>query len=193
MNKHLTDMKNTVTKFYNSMQKAKADIAKNNETYLPEIAKEANEKIESDLHALERAAEAEIDKIGQEAVADVERWKSLSGKEIDDADLKLLQGAFKLKKEDIDALVLKHKDNGTMIRAIGDYAEAHNIVAMIPTPEAKIKAYSIAAGDAKNTLGHIEDSLTRTPDGSGFSIDALVNAFLDPDTLVNGQTMGVLL
>ena len=193
MNKHLKDMKNSVTKFYNAMQKAKADIAKNNDTYLPEIAKEENEKIESDLRALGRAAEAEIDTIGQEALADVERWKALSGKEIDDEDLKLLSGAFNLTNEDIDSLVQKHKDNGTMIRAIGDYADAHNIVTMIPTPEAKIKAYSIAAGDAKNMITNIEDALTRTPDASGFSIDALVNGFLNQDTIATGQTMSVLL
>ena len=192
-NKFVSRMKDTVNKFYEAMKTARAEIDKNNERYLPNIAAEENEKIAQELSAKERAAEAEIDAIAQEALADVERWKALSGKEIDDADLKLLQGAFKLTEADIKDLVEKHKANGTMIRAIGDYAEAHKIAAVIPTPEAKIKAYSIIAGDAKNMIGEIEDTLLRNqPSASGFSIDTIAQGFLNEDTLVYGQTLSVL-
>lgn len=192
-NKFVSRMKDTVNKFYEAMKTARAEIDKNNGRYLPNIAAEENEKIAQELNAKERAAEAEIDAIAQEALADVERWKALSGKEIDDADLKLLQGAFKLTEADIKDLVEKHKDNGTMIRAIGDYADAHKIAAVIPTPEAKIKAYSIIAGDAKNMIGEIEDTLLRNqPNASGFSIDAIAQGFLNEDTLVYGQTLSVL-
>ena len=193
-NKYLTRMKDTVNKFYEAMKAARAEIEKNNARYLPEIAAEENDKITQELRAKERAAEAEIDAIGQEALADVERWKALSGSEIDDADLKLLQGAFKLDENDIKDLIEKHKDNGTMIRAIGDYAEAHKIAAVIPTPEAKIRAYSIVAGDAKSMIGAIEDALLRNqPNASGFSIDTIAQGFLNDGSLVYGQSLSVLL
>ena len=193
-NKYLTRMKDTVNKFYEAMKAARAEIEKNNERYLPNIAAEENDKIAENLRAQERAAEAEIDTIAKEAVADVERWKALSGSEIDDADLKLLQGAFKLDENDIKDLVEKHKNNGTMIRAIGDYAEAHKIAAVIPTSEAKIKAYSIVAGDAKNMIGEIEDALLRNQsNASGFTIDAIAQGFLNEASLVYGQSLSVLL
>lgn len=193
-NKYLNKMKDTVNKFYNALKMAKQEIDRNNGIYLPDIAKGENDKVLERLRLAESAAEAEIDATTAEAVEAVEKWKALSGKEIDDADLKLLQGAFKLDNEDIEALVEKHKDNGTMIRAIKDYAEDHNIMAVIPTPEAKIKAYSVIAREAKDTLATIERSITNTEDSfTGFSIENIVGGFLNPETKVFGQNLSVLL
>lgn len=193
-NKHLNKMKDTVNKFYNAMQSAKAEIDKNNGIYLPDIAEGENNKVLERLSMAERAAEEEIDEIEKDAIADVERWKALNGKEIDDADLKLLQGAFKLDSDDISALVEKHKNNGTMIRAIKDYTEKNHIFAVIPTPEAKIEAYSHIANEAKNTIGYIEAALTNTEQlRGGFSVENIVGGFLNPETMIYGQNLSVLI
>lgn len=192
-NTYITQMKGTITKFYNAMQEAKKKIDNNNSIYLPDIAAGENEKIKADLHTKERAAEAEINAIRDKAHEAVDRWKALSGKEIEDADLKLLSGAFNLTAEDLTDLIMKHKDNGTMIRAIGDYADAHKIVVMVPTPEAKKRAYNIAHDDAINMLGTIEANVSDfSPNYSGFSVEMMLSGFMDQVNMINNQTMSVL-
>ena len=192
-NTYVDSMKKTVASFYEEMQKAKATIAKNNETYLPNIAEPENEKVRDDLRRKEMAAEREIEEIAQKALESVDRWNTLSGKEIDDADLKLLQGAFKLTHSDLEALIEKHRDNGTMIRAIGDYADAHKIAVIVPTPEAKKAAYSIVVGNAKSMLGNILANLTSNQYlGSGFSLETIMTSFFDPEQMIYNQKLAVL-
>jgi hypothetical protein len=163
MNKYVSSMKNTITRFAAAMKKIADQKAKNNSIYRDDVAADENTKMDAQAQQLFEDARDEITTTQREAVADAEAWGELNGSDID-PDINLLKGGFTLDSKDLDRLIEKHQNNGTMIKAIADYAEAHKIMlSWIPTVYTKQEAFARLAAEADSTLGAIYQNPTGSP------------------------------
>ena len=156
MNKFITLMKNTVKGFYNDASEASSKKDKNNNTYLAGIAAEENAKLDSDIQNKYFKATNDINNILEAAKADSDKWSVLDGKKIDSADLELLRGGFNLGYKELSELVEKHSNNATMLNAISEYADKHNVSGLfIPTVYSKNEAYTRLALSANQLCSSI--------------------------------------
>lgn len=97
------------------------------------------------------------EKIFEDAQTYVDELYQLRGSDVDTTDLVLLGGAFKLTQSDIDDLAEKHKANGTMIRAIKGYADAHGLACgNFAEPRArKLEALHTARKSFRGYIGNV--------------------------------------
>lgn len=166
-------------------------------TYLPDVFKQHEAAARDDLHRLAREARTEIETVKDSEIENVNEWARMNGAKIDSGDLALLNGAFDLSGKDIDALVTKHKDNATMLNAIGKYYEQRQSqgakdgtlsdaisIPAIPTAKNKTDAIIRFSRAAANLVTGIENnpgSVSRYKDKDGLSdatsTDMLVAGF----------------
>lgn len=163
MNKYVNAMKNTITNFSAAMKKVADQKIKNSNMYRDDIAADENAKMDTQAQQLFENAREEITATQKEAVAQAEAWGELNGGDID-PDINLLKGGFTLDGKDLDRLIEKHQNNGTMIKAIADYAQTHKIMlSWIPTVYTKQEAFARLAAEADSTLGAIYQNPTGSP------------------------------
>lgn len=183
MNKFVSLMKKDIQDFYKAAFEANAEKEKNNSTYLSNIASEANAKLDSDIQNKYVKAIANLDIILNDAKADTEKWAVLDGKKIDTADLELLRGGFNLGYKELSELIDKHAGNATMLNAIGEYADTHKIVVMMPTVKSKGDAYvklALSANDMLSTiLSAYNDPQFMSNLSKGGMLEAGVNSWGD--------------
>ena len=195
MNQYIQTMKNALTSYYNAAKAAEASKEQARQRYQPEVAAQEIRKLESSLEAQKRATISAITEAKDKAVEATYRWGALDGSKIDDGDMKLLK--FDLSPEQFEALVNKHKRNGTMCFILAQYAEKHNRqetkpgefgltgrlnTLVIPTVDEKIKAYERFAESAISTI----NNMTGYGWGKGVGnpvIESSVKNFGDPNPL----------
>lgn len=169
MNQYIQTMKNALTSYYNAAKAAEASKEQARQRYQPEVAAQEIRKLESSLEAQKRATISAITEAKDKAVEATYRWGALDGSKIDDGDMKLLK--FDLSPEQFEALVNKHKRNGTMCFILAQYAEKHNRqetkpgefgsvgrlnTLIIPSVENKIAAYKKFAESAIGTVENMD-------------------------------------
>ena len=185
--------------YSDNVRKVNQRIEHDRNTYLPDVFKEREAEALNDLHRLAREARQEIETVKNTEIDNVNEWARMNGAKIDSGDLALLNGAFDLSGKDIDALVAKHKDNATMLNAIGKYYEQRQSqgakdgtlslsdaisIPAIPTAKNKTDAIIRFARHAENLVAGIENnpsSVSSYKDKDGLSdatsTDMLVAGF----------------
>lgn len=167
MNTYLSQMRDALSSYFTSAQALMAQKDKNTETYQPEVAEEQNRGIDAKMSQLYADTWRKLQDAQAAGIAQAEKWGDLDGAKITD-DIKLLGGHFELKKAQVEALVEKYRDNGTMMEAIGKYAREHNMGFMnVPTVAGKAEAWDYILDYAKTLL----DQSTNPP-AVGFMVGA---------------------
>lgn len=168
MNTYIQSMKNALTSYYNAAKTYEEKAAQAKQRYQPDVAEEEIKKLDTALEAVKRDAVDAVTDAKDKGIEAAKRWGALDGSKIDDGDMKLLK--FDLSPEQFEAMVERHKKNGTMCFILAQYAEKHNReetapgeygVAgrlnplIIPTAEEKIKAYTKFAESAISTINNM--------------------------------------
>lgn len=167
MNTYLSQMRDALSSYFTSAQALMVQKDKNTETYQPEVAEEQNRGIDAKMSQLYADTWRKLQDAQAAGIAQAEKWGDLDGAKITD-DIKLLGGHFELKKAQVEALVEKYRDNGTMMEAIGKYAREHNMGFMnVPTVAGKAEAWDYILDYAKTLL----DQSTNPP-AVGFMVGA---------------------
>lgn len=167
MNTYLSQMRDALSSYFTSAQALMAQKDKNTETYQPEVAEEQNRGIDAKMSQLYADTWRKLQDAQAAGIAQAEKWGDLDGAKITD-DIKLLGGHFELKKAQVEALMEKYRDNGTMMEAIGKYAREHNMGFMnVPTVAGKAEAWDYILDYAKTLL----DQSTNPP-AVGFMVGA---------------------
>ena len=174
MNIYAAKMRNTVQAYAADVKEIEAKKKQNSATYLPDVAKDENAKLEERRKDLYYRALDAMDEIESKARADAVRFGRLDAAELTD-DIKILQSGIKLTTEDINALIDKHITNGTMLRAISDYTSEHKLPRnFIPTSESKANAWAAIATTGRSLI----ESINRNPEGGPMQ-DKAVSSWLD--------------
>ena len=159
MNIYLNEMRNALSSYAASAQALMAQKQKNAETYQAEVAEEQNRGIDSKLSQLYADTWKKLQAAQAAGIAQAEKWGELDGSKITD-DIKLLGGHFELKKPQVEALVAKYRDNGTMCEAIAKYAREHGMGFLnVPSVAGKAQAWAYILDYAKSLL----DQATNPP------------------------------
>lgn len=134
-------IQNAVEQYVNEVRKAKTEISKAKETYLPEIAKKVEKSVTEALKGKYDAAVQQIRAAAAEGERAAEAWGRMEGSKLT-PDAELLK--FDLSPKDFDDLVMRNRDNGTMMKVLYQYAEKKNAdkpftydISGIVTPEQK--------------------------------------------------------
>lgn len=174
MNAYAKQMRDVVQRFAGEAKALEAKKKQNSETYLPDVAASENEKIDERRKDMLYRAMDTLDEIERKARADAFLFGKLDGAKISD-DIKLLQSGIKLNTADINGLIEKHRDNGTMLRAIEDYATENKIPRnFIPSAASKEKAWGTIANTGRTLLQTID----HTPEGGPMQ-DKAIEVWLD--------------
>ena len=165
MNTYLQSMKNALSSYYAAAKayEEKADRAK--QRYQEDVAANEIKKLDAELETQRQGAIDSINEAKDKAIEAVRRWGALDGNKIDYGDMKLLK--FDLSLEQFEAIVERHKKNGTMCFILLQCGEAHNRkhgensefdrashydTSIIPTVEKKIAAYTRFAESAVDAV-----------------------------------------
>ena len=156
MSVYVNRMKGVLTAFNTTANQIHRDIDRNNRDFLPDVAADANAKLQAELNKAAASARDHINAIHDDAQKAVRKWAEPAGAEIDAADLKLLDGRFQLSAGDLHSLLVKHQNSGTMVNAIAKYAGDHGLTPeYIPNVEDKLYIYKSFAESAHNMIGRI--------------------------------------
>ena len=159
MNTYLAQMHDALSSYYTSAQALMDQKQKNAETYQAEVAEEQNRGIDSKLSHLYADTWKKLQDAQAAGIVQAEKWGELDGSKITD-DVKLLGGHFELKKPQLEALVEKYRDNGTMSQAIAKYAKDHEMGFLnVPNVDGKKEAWGRVLDYAKGLL----DQATNPP------------------------------
>lgn len=159
MNTYLNEMRNALSSYYTGAQALMGQKQKNSETYQAEVAEEQNRGIDSKLSQLYADTWKKLQAAQAAGVAQAETWGELDGAKITD-DIKLLGGHFELKKPQVEALVERYRNNGTMMEAIAKYAREHGMDFLnVPSVAGKAQAWAYILDHAKSLL----DQATNPP------------------------------
>lgn len=158
MSKYVNRMRDVLVSFNRRALEINGGMADSRERYSEDYAFAEIDKLRSQLNQAAENARGQIDSIHGEAKAAAKKWAALDGKEVNAADLSLLKGDFKLSVEDLNALVVKHWDNGTMINAIDKYVKKHPAAVYVPNLDDKLQAYKILVQSAHGLIGSISES-----------------------------------
>lgn len=159
MNTYLSEMRNALSSYYTSAQALMAQKQKNSETYQAEVAEEQNRGIDAKLSQLYADTWKKLQDAQAAGIVQAEKWGELDGSKITD-DLRLLGGHFELKKPQVEALIERYRDNGTMSQAIAKYAKDHNMEYLnVPNVAGKKEAWGRVLDFAKGLL----DQATNPP------------------------------
>ena len=152
MNNYLNKMKDVLIKQYKAELKAQEEIEKAKNRYKDDVAVKEELRILNTLEPLRRSAIDDITDIKEAAIKSVNVWASLNGDKISN-DVKLLK--YDLNNDQFKELVTRHKNNATMCFILAQYGNKRNEqlltnqetdnlldVAIVPTVENKIKAYT---------------------------------------------------
>lgn len=154
-------MKDTIADFYSRMKAYNDKRQENNRVYLQMIAAEENEKLRKEALNVYENAKAALNASVDAGIASSKAWGELNGAEVDDADMKLLQGGFSLTTDDLDGLIARHIKNGTMVRAVEDYADAHGIpLSWRPEVKSKVEAWEALRGSGLSLLASLFNACT---------------------------------
>lgn len=116
-------MQNAVAEYIEAARKAKAEITKAKETYLPDIADKVRINEENALRGKYDAAVRVIREAEAEGERAAEAWGRMEGSKLT-PDAELLK--YDLSPKDFDDIVSRNKDNGTMMKILYDYASKKN-------------------------------------------------------------------
>lgn len=159
MNTYLAQMRDALSSYYTGAQALMAQKQKNAETYQAEVAEEQNWGIDSKLSQLYADTWKKLQAAQAAGVAQAETWGELDGSKVTD-DIKLLGGHFELKKPQVEALVERYRNNGTMMEAIAKYAREHGMDFLnVPSVAGKAQAWAYILDHAKSLL----DQATNPP------------------------------
>lgn len=159
MNTYLSQMRDALSTYFTTVQALMEQKQKNAETYQAEVAEEQNRGIDAKLSQLYADTWRKLQDAQAAGIAQAEKWGELDGSKITD-DLRLLGGHFELKKTQVESLVKKYRDNGTMTEAIAKYAQDHNMKFLnIPTVAKKTEAWAYILDYAKGLM----DQATNPP------------------------------
>lgn len=159
MNTYLAQMRDALSSYYTSAQRLMEQKQKNSETYQAEVAEEQNQGIDAKLSQLYADTWKALQDAQAAGIAQAEKWGELDGTKITD-DLRLLGGHFELKKPQVEALIERYRDNGTMSQAIAKYAKDHNMEYLnVPNVAGKKEAWGRVLDFAKGLL----DQATNPP------------------------------
>ena len=112
-------------------EKAIADHHKNGITeYSYERYKEIAAELEEKRRLIQSAGVSAVQAIIDEFKAELSRRYVAKGDEIDTGDMALLNSNYQLKAADLEAMFDRHPGNHTMLRAIMEYCETHDIYIM---------------------------------------------------------------
>lgn len=159
MSKYANKMRDVIVSFNRKALGIGGEMADSQERFSEDYAFAEINELRSQLNQTAENAREQIDNIHEEAQAAARKWAALDGKEVNAEDLRLLKGDFALTARDINALVIKHWGNGTMINAIEKYVKQHHIRAVyVPCLDDKLQAYKILAQSARDLIGSISES-----------------------------------
>lgn len=160
MSKYVSRMGSVLVSLNTAALKIHQDMDRNNANYKPDVAADANARLQAELNKAADEARTQIDAIHDDAVAAARKWGEPAGAEIDAEDLGLLKGDFQLSREALWNLLVKHQDNGTMVNAIDKYAKEHNVILdYIPNVTDKLFAYDSFAKSAHGMVADIVHSV----------------------------------
>lgn len=191
MNVYLSRMKKALEAAHAAALQGEQKIDELQRTYRADFAAPEVEKVEASLDKAKASAKDEIIRIKDEGVIAAKRWGQLDGKAIDDADVKLLK--YDLNADQLQQLIDKHRNNGTMCFILGEYVKkkrekdpekdffsAAGLPVSVPSAEEKEKALEWFASAA---IGYI-DSLYGNGWGKGANNEMLQSAvkrFAEPN------------
>lgn len=158
MSKYVNKMRDALVAFNRKASEIGYNIADSRERYSKDYAAEEISKLHIQMNLAATYCREQIDAIYKEAQAAARKWAALDGKEINAADLSLLKGDFALSVEDLNALVMKYWDNGTMMNAIDKYVKKHPAACYVPTLDDKLQAYKILADSACRLIDSVANS-----------------------------------
>lgn len=158
MSKYVSKMRDALVAFNRKASEIGYNIADSRERYSQDYAAEEIGKLHLQMNLAATYCRDQINAIHQEAQAAARKWAALDGKEINAADLSLLKGDFALSVEDLNAMVVKYWDNGTMINAVDKYVKQHHVACYVPNLNDKLQAYKTLAQSAHGLIGSIADN-----------------------------------
>ena len=125
MNRHEEAIRDALRRQYNETQHIRDQMRKDEETFLPEIAKDLKIKGERALDDLKDLTIDAIDQVIKEAKDEETQKKTLRGDHIT-PDAQLLDGRWHLTHDQLTQLVERYADNYTMKSLIRSYIEREN-------------------------------------------------------------------
>lgn len=158
MSKYVDKMRTVLVAFNKKAAGIGYDIADSRERLTQEYAAEEISKLHLQMNLAATYCRDQIDAIHKEAQTAARKWAALDGKEVNTADLSLLKGDFEISVVDLNALVLKYWNNGTMINAIEKYAKKHHAAVYVPNLDDKLQAYKIMAQSAHKLIDSIAEN-----------------------------------
>ncbi len=171
MSKYVGKMKDVLVAFNNTALDIRKKKQAAQEQYKDDIAASEIAKLQDQLKQEEATAREQIASILQQAVSAAKQWAMPDGTKIDAADLELLRGDFNLSVEDLNALLVKHQQNGVMVNAIAKYAKEHSITTgYVPNVEDKVSAYEAFANGANNMISNISGNLGYSTDSDTLAL-----------------------
>lgn len=125
MNPIVGEIKANLQAYYKQAETSAGVIERMKKELLPDLVSKRSELILSDLaaaryHVLDKIMDAT--RRGREQA---KQWGILNGADLTD-DAKILQAGMTLTQDDFDNLCKKYKNNGSMSRLLGEYAEKQN-------------------------------------------------------------------
>lgn len=159
MSEYVNKMRDTLVSFNRKALEIGGNMADSRERCSKDYAAEEIANLHLQLNQAAANARDQIDNIHKEAMSAARKWAALDGKEINAADLSLLKGDFKLSVEDINAMVVKYWDNGTMINAIDKCVKRHRVAAYVPNLNDKLQAYGILVKSAHALISNISEKV----------------------------------
>ena len=152
MNTYVSQMKDVLSGFYPQMKQKREEKAEAKERYSADVAAQEIDRIDREATALRNATMDKLQQLHDEGVAQAQRWGNLDGSKLTD-DIKLLKCGFDLDRQQVENLVERYRDNGTMTAALASYAGSHGMIGMnIPTVDKKVKAWEVVLLNAKDIM-----------------------------------------
>ena len=152
MNTYVSKMKDVLSGFYPQMKRKREEKAEAKERYSADVAAQEIDRIDREATALRNATMDKLQQLHDEGVAQAQRWGNLDGSKLTD-DIKLLKCGFDLDRQQVENLVERYRDNGTMTAALASYAGSHGMIGMnIPTVDKKVKAWEVVLLNAKDIM-----------------------------------------
>lgn len=193
MNIYLKQMKDALSKCYDTAKKYTENVTAAKRRYQPDVAAEEIKRLDAAFEQEKRRFSDAITAARDNGIESARKWGELDGSKIDDGDMKLLK--FDLSSEQFEHLVNKHRANGTMCFILRQYAEKNNRPEtdttefgltgrlnplVIPTVDAKVSAYAKFADSAISIVNNMTGyGLGRGTDSP--LLESSVKSFGEPD------------
>lgn len=196
MDKYIKQLKDVLHSSADEINKLKDRKIRNENIYLPEELKKANSELDQKIKNVFDSANIKVEEIRSNVISKINSRCTLNPSEITD-DIKLFNGTFNFRKDELLKYIDKYKSNYTMTNAILKYIDQNktddskdvnyfliDLRAKIITKEEKVECYNKFCDSVISMLNNvvasvIQKSGNRYRNGNVMFLQQNIDAFGD--------------